>query len=341
VRPRPAALALACAIVACGGAAPGVPPQPAPAPPGAGDAPAPGPAPGDALAPTVAGCPVFPPDDPWNADVSGLPADPASGALVAAIGADAPLRLGFGAEERFYGIPYTIVGPDQPLAEIAYGTDGADYGHESDRGPLPIPLDAPIQGGDGPGRDPSGGDRHVIVVQRETCRVFELYNAVRIPGGFRVSSSVAWDLRRTPSRPPGFTSADGAGLPFFPGLVRADELAAGRIGHALRFTAPRIRRAWVAPANHCGPHDDAAAPPAGTRVRLRADFDLSPYHGAARVLLEALKRHGMILADVGTAWTISGPSDPALADLIRQVRERPVPGNAFEVVRLGPVLTGC
>jgi hypothetical protein len=298
-------------------------------------------APADGAGPIFAGCPVFPTDDPWNQDVSDRPVDPASASLIAAIGRDAPLRLGFGAEEEFYGTPVTVVPPDQPPATIAYGTDGLDYSHESDRGPFPVPLDAPIQGGSDQHPDPSGGDRHVVVVQTGTCRAFELFNAVRIPGGFRVTSSVWWDLRSSPSRPPGWTSADGAGLPILPGLVRWDEASSGTIRHALRFTAPRVRNAWVPPANHCGPHADPALPPFGARVRLRADFDVSGYGVAGRTILEALKRHGMILADVGTAWTLGGTSDPGFAEAIRELRDRPVPGSAFEVVELGPLRTDC
>jgi hypothetical protein len=339
------ALALAAAA-GCGGG--GGPPAPAapdgarePEPPGVPDAPGAPAAPDGAAGPTFAGCPVLPPEDPWNADVSVFPVDPASGALVAAMGAGAPLRLGFGASERHFGIPVTVVGPEQPPAEIAFGTDGLDFSAESDPGPYPIPLDAPIQGGDGPGRDPAGGDRHVVVVQRGTCLLFELYNAVRVQGGFRVSSAARFDLRATPSRPEGFTSADGAGLPIFPGLVRWDEASSGRIAHALRITAPRVRRAFVAPANHCGPIDDPALPPFGTRLRLRGDFDLSAYTGAARTILEALRRHGAIVSDVGAPFTLSGASDPGFADAIRQLRERPVPGSALEVLLLGDVRTGC
>lgn len=335
-------VACAAGLLACGdgrfggsGLPAGETPPAEPAPPVPPDV-----APDRARSPEIAGCPVFPPDDPWNADVSDAPVDPDSGALVAAIGAGAALRLGFGTEEH-YGIPYRVVPADQPLVEIAFGTDGLDYSHESDHGPFPIPLDAAIQGGSRERPDPRGGDRHVVVVQRGSCRLFELFDAVRVDGGYRVASAVAWNLRTSPSRPAGWTSADGAGLPIFPGLVRWDEVSSGRIAHALRFTAPRVGRGWIAPANHCGPVDDPRLPPFGTRVRLRADFDLSPYTGAARLVLEALRRHGMILADVGAPWTLSGASDPAFGDAVRQLREHPVPGTAFEVVARGAVRTDC
>lgn len=292
--------------------------------------------------PTIGGCPLFPADDPWNQDVSGLPVDPSSGALVARMEPQKPLHFGFGVEE-FYGVPITIVPPDQPLVPIEFGTDGVDYSDESDRGPFPIPRDVHIQGGSRDSPDPAIGNRHLVVVQQGTCRAFELFNAERTSDGFRASSAVWWDLRArsSPRRPAGWTSADGAGLPLVAGLIRWDEVSEGAIRHAVRVTAPRARRAYVEPANHCGPDANPALPPFGARLRLRADFDLSPYRGAARTILEALQRYGMILSDVGTAWTLGGTSDPGFADAIRQLRAHPVPGSAFEVVQLGDVRTGC
>jgi hypothetical protein len=290
--------------------------------------------------PTVAGCPVFPLDDAWNRDVSRDAVDPASDALLAQMAPDAALDLALGVTEQEYGIPYAVAPPDAAPATIAFGTDGLDFSRESDPGPFPIPLDAPIQGGREGDRDPATGDRHVVVVQSGTCLLFELFNAVRIPGGFRASAAVRWDLRESPHRPPGFTSADAAGLPIFPGLLRFDELAAGRLGHALRFTVPRVRDAYVAPANHCGPERDGRLPPFGARVRLKASFDLAPYSGPARVLLEALARHGLILADQGAPWAVTGTTDPGFAEVFRQLRARPVRGSDFEVLLL-PAIHGC
>jgi hypothetical protein len=295
---------------------------------------------GRAASPIVAGCPVFPPDDPWNRDVSRDPVDPASDALLAQMAPDAALDLALGVTEQEYGIPYAVVPADEAPATVAFGTDGLDFSAESDPGPFPIPLDAPIQGGREGDRDPAAGDRHVVVVQSGTCLLFELFNAVRIPGGFRASAAVRWDLRASPRRPPGFTSADAAGLPIFPGLLRFDEVAAGRIAHALRFTAPRVRDAYVAPANHCGPERDGRLPPFGARLRLKASFDLAPYSGPARVLLEALARHGLILADQGAPWAITGTTNPGFAEVFRQLRARPVRGSDFEVVLL-PAIHGC
>jgi hypothetical protein len=252
---------------------------------------------------------------------------------------DAALHLDLGTTEEYYGIPYTVVPASQPTVPITYGTDGIDYSDESDPGPMPIPLDAPIEGGSTADPDPASGDRHVLVLQQGSCTLYELYNAERVPGGFRVSSSAVWNLSVNHTRPAGWTSADAAGLPILPGLLRHDEAAAGAITHALRFTMPSVRRAYVAPASHCGSNTDPSRPPYGLRVRLKAGFDVSSYSGAARTLLIALKRHGLILADQGSAWYVTGTSDPAWADALDQLRARPVRGRDFEVLRLGTVTT--
>lgn len=332
-----AAPALAALLLAgCGSGATGVPASagaPAPAP-----SPSPGADPAEA-GPTVAGCPLLPADHPWNADVSALPRDARSDALLAEMSPGEPLKLALGTTEPHYGIPYTIVPPEQPLVTIAFGTGGMDFSAESDRGPFPIPLDAPIQGG-GRGEDPASGDRHLLVVQRGTCLLFEVYNAVRVRAGFRVSAAARWDLRTGARRPEGWTSADAAGLPIFPGLLRWEEVEAGRIDHALRFTLPAGGGSYVHPANHCVA-SFAPSPPFGLRVRLRASFDDAPYAPATRVLLRALKRHGMVFADHGSAWSVSGTSHPGFDAVLKDLRARPIPGSAFEVVALGPAVTGC
>jgi hypothetical protein len=289
--------------------------------------------------PRIGGCDIFPADNAWNRDVSGDAVDPASAALITAMSPDAALHLDLGTTEEYYGIPYTVVPASQPTVPITYGTDGIDYSDESDPGPMPIPLDAPIEGGSTADPDPASGDRHVLVLQQGSCTLYELYNAERVPGGFRVSSSAVWNLSVNHTRPAGWTSADAAGLPILPGLLRHDEAAAGAITHALRFTMPSVRRAYVAPASHCGSNTDPSRPPYGLRVRLKAGFDVSSYSGAARTLLIALKRHGLILADQGSAWYVTGTSDPAWADALDQLRARPVRGRDFEVLRLGTVTT--
>ncbi|HUR95796.1 MAG TPA: hypothetical protein VMY76_14530 [Gemmatimonadales bacterium] len=265
---------------------------------------------------------------------------PNSAALLSAMSPASALHLDLGTSEEFYGIPYTVVPQGQPPVAIEYGTDGADYGDESDPGPMPIPLDAPIEGGSAADPNPGSGDRHVLVVQQGDCVLYELYNAVRTASGFRVSSSARWDLQENATRPAGWTSADAAGLPILPGLLRHDEVGAGRISHALRFTVPRVRRAYVAPASHCGQYVDASLPPYGTRARLKAGFSLTPYTGDALVILTALKTYGLILADQGSAWYITGTSDPAWADALDQLRSFPVRGSDFELLASGP-MTSC
>ncbi len=290
--------------------------------------------------PRIGGCDIFPTDNPWNRDISAEPVDAASDPLIAAMSPDAVLHLDLGTTEEYYGIPYTVVPASQALVPITYGTGGYDYSDESDPGPMPIPLDAAIEGGSSADPDPGSGDRHVLVLQQGSCTLYELYNTERVAGGFRVSSSAVWNLAVNHTRPAGWTSADAAGLPILPGLLRYDEAAAGTITHALRFTTPAVRRAYVAPASHCGSYSDPSRPPYGLRVRLKATFDLSPYSGAARTVLTALQRYGLILADQGSPWYVTGTSNPGWADALSQLRDLPVHGRDFEVIRLGPT-TAC
>jgi hypothetical protein len=210
-----------------------------------------------------------------------------------------------------------------------------EYGSESDPGPMPIPAGAPIEGGSG-----SNGDRHVLVLDRDTCLLYELYSAFPLSGGgWNAKGASVWDLKSNTLRPFGWTSADAAGLPIFPGLARYDEVAAGAISHALRFTVPTTRRAYVLPATHwASSNASASAPPMGLRVRLKAGVDISGYPVQARVVLAALKRYGMILADNGSPWYISGAPDDRwdndqLATLSR------IKGSDLEVVQMGTVHT--
>lgn len=272
--------------------------------------------------PAIAGCPVFPADHAWNVRVDALPRHPASDAYVAAIGADAVVHPDFGAglwKGGAIGIPFDVVGPMQATVAVAF--DDAD---ESDPGPYPIPPGAFVEGASAPGRPANGGDRHVLVLQAGTCTLYELFDAERQgDGSWTAGSGAVFDLRGYDLRPDGWTSADAAGLPILPGLVRYDEVAAGAIRHALRFTAPRTRRAYVWPARHFASSDtDPALPPMGQRFRLRADADLSGFSPQALVIARALQRYGMILADNGSAWFVSGApddrwNDEALRDLKR------------------------
>ena len=325
-------LALTVILAACSAGA-GEPTDPG----GPGNPPAPPVPPGSVA--SLGGCEIFPGDNAWNRDVSADPVHPASAALLAEMSPGNSLHLDLGTTEEYYGIPYTVVPADQALVPITFGTDGVDYGDESDPGPMPIPLDVPIEGGSSADPDPGSGDRHVLVLRQGDCLLFELYNTVRTATGFQVSSSAVWDLTVNDTRPAGWTSADAAGLPILPGLLKYDEVAADELHHALRFTVPQVRRAYVAPASHCGQYADASLPPYGTRARLRADFDLSPYTGDALVVLTAMKRYGLMLADQGSAWYVTGTSDPRWEDALDQLQTHPVHGSDFELLASGPLTT--
>jgi hypothetical protein len=272
-------------------------------------------------------CPVFPRDNHWNVRIDGLPVAAGSERLVRSIGLDRPVHPDFGSglyEGRPIGIPYTTVARRQRRVRVSFG-----YADESDRGRYPIPRRAPIEGG----RD-SDGDRHVIVVDRDRCKLYELFAAYPVAGGsrWRAGSGAVWSLRSNRLRPRGWTSADAAGLPILPGLARYEEVRRGAIDHALRFTAQRTRRAYVYPARHfASSSDDPELPPMGLRVRLRAGFDTSGFPRQARIVLTALKRYGMILADNGAPWFISGaPSRGWHNEDLHELRR--VHGADFEVV---------
>jgi hypothetical protein len=276
----------------------------------------------------------FPADNVWNTPIVDAPVDPRSDALIASIGLDDHLHPDFGADWDGgpFGIPYTVVEGGQAGVEVTF-----DYADESDPGPYPIPADAPVEGG-----DDADGDRHVIVIDRDAWKLYELFDAYPEDGGrrWRAGSGAVFDLSSNALRPAGWTSADAAGLPIFPGLVRYDEVVEqGEIRHALRFTARRTRRAYVHPARHWASSiDDPDVPPMGMRVRLKAGFDTSGFPPQARVVLQALKTYGMILADNGSDWYVSGAPDARWSDEELGALET-VPGSAFEVVRMGEVVT--
>ncbi len=270
----------------------------------------------------------FPDSNPWNTDISAAPVDPNSSTLIASCGVR-NLHPDFGTTWNGApnGIPYIIVDGSQPTVPVTF-----DYDGESDPGPYPIPSDAPIEGGAG-----SNGDRHVLIIDRDNWLLYELFAAYPQAGGTRwhAGSGAVFDLGTNALRPEGWTSADAAGLPIFPGLVRYDEVVErGEIRHALRFTCPRTRRAYVPPARHwASSSNDATLPPMGMRVRLRADFNLSGFPSEVRVILTALKRYGMLLADNGSGWYISGAPDPRWDDSALGALKS-VPSTAFEVVRI-------
>lgn len=247
---------------------------------------------------------IFPPDNYWNTPVDELPVDVNSAAYIQTIGAADNVHPDFGSgtwNGGPIGIPYIEITGDQPLVDVVF-----DYADESDPGPYPVPPDAPIEGGPA-----SDGDRHVILLDRENHMLYELYYAWPDPdGSWSAGSGAIYDLSSNTLRPAGWTSADAAGLPIFPGLVRYDEVAAGSIDHALRFTAPQTRRAYVWPARHFASSlTGTQYPPMGQRFRLKADYDISGFSPENQVILTALKRYGLVLADNGSPMFISGAPD--------------------------------
>jgi len=274
---------------------------------------------------------VFPADNPWNTDISREPVDPSSATLIASCGLR-NLHPDFGTvwNGAPNGIPYVTVRSGQAKVPVTFG-----YADESDPGPYPIPPDAPIEGGAN-----GNGDRHVLVVDLDAWKLYELFDAHPENGGtrWRAGSAAVFDLSSNALRPAGWTSGDAAGLPIFPGLVRYEEaVERGAIEHALRFTCPRTRRGYLEPARHHASSDTSSAlPPMGMRVRLRASFDTTGFSPEVRVILRAMMRYGMFLADNGSGWYVSGAPDPRWSDE-RLGELKRVPSSAFEVVRMGTV----
>jgi hypothetical protein len=280
----------------------------------------------------VSGQQVFPTNNPWNLDISTQPVDPNSANLIASIGLDRTLRADFGTYYNGapHGMPYTVVSASQPRVPVSF-----TWASESDPGPYPIPPNAPIEGGPA-----STGDRHVIVIDKDNGKLYEMFAAYPQGTGWRAASGAVFDLNSNVLRPAGWTSADAAGLPIFPGLVRYEEaMQAGVIAHALRFTVPTSRRAYVSPARHFASSNTSTnLPPMGMRVRLKASFNVAPYPREVQAILNALKKYGMFVADNGSPWYIQGAPDPrwnvtALRTLLN------VKGSNFEVVRMGTVVT--
>jgi len=274
--------------------------------------------------PSAPNCPIFPRTNPWNRPVDNLPVASSSRGLIRSIGLDIGLHPDFGSgtwDGGPIGIPYNVVSRKTPRVKLSF-----DYADESDKGPYPIPRHVKLE---------YGGDHHALMIDRSSCKLYEVYAL----HGRHAGSGAIWSLRSNKVRRAGWTSADAAGLPIFPGLVRWDEVNRGQIDHALRFTVERTRRAYIYPARHySSDSNDASLPPMGLRVRLEADYPIDSFPRQARIVLAALKRYGMIVADNGTDWYISGAPSPhwdndALHALAR------VKGSAFEVVdtrSLGP-----
>jgi hypothetical protein len=263
-------------------------------------------------------CPIFPASNPWNQRVDRLPTDPRSDAIVAAIGADEPFHPDFGTR---YGIPFTTVSAQQKRVRV-----GFDYADESDKGPYPIPANVPLE---------QGSDSHALIVDRDRCRLYELFAAHRTGTGWHAGSGAIWNLRSNRLRPKGWTSADAAGLPILPGLARWDDVKRGSIDHALRFTVSRTRDAFVFPARHAASDlTDANLPPMGLRFRLKASVDVSDLPRQARIVAVALQRYGMIVADNGSDWFVTGAPSPHWDDEQLNALKR-LRGADFEVVK-GP-----
>src|SRR6185369_7398543 len=276
----------------------------------------------------------FPSDNLWNTDISALPVDPNSANIINFIGSTVSLHPDFGAGEiknQTIGIPYQVVAGTQAKVNVTLNA----FADESDPGPEPIPANALIEGYPKPGN----GDRHVLVLDKDGCWLYELYNASVKNGKWSADQASIWDMTIDEQRPYTWTSADAAGLPVFVGLARFDEVAAGSINHALRFTVPTSQRAFVLPATHwASTNTSASAPPMGTRLRLKASFDISGFPADDQVLLTAMKKYGLILADNGSAIFISGAPDNRWnntdLNLLKQIT-----ASSFEVVQTGTIFT--
>ena len=275
--------------------------------------------------PTIGGCTIFPAYNAWNQDISKLPVSALSDTYINSISATKTLHPDFG-QDLSYGIPFNVVSASQPMVPITFTA----YGDESDAGPYPMPAN-PLQ--------EDGGDGHVLVLQSGSCKLYELYNAGKNSNnaGWHTDSGAVWNLNTGALRPAGWTSADAAGLPILPGLVRYDEVAAGAINHAIRFTAPKTQNGWILPATHQAGSNNANLPPMGLRVRLKANYDTSKLTGQALVIATAMKKYGLILADNGSSWFFQGASDARWNDdQLNQLKQ--IPGSAFEAVNTGPII---
>ena len=285
----------------------------------------PAPTPTPAPPPGLGACDIFPGSNVWNRPVDGLPVASNSATMVAAIGLGAGLHPDF-SDGGWYGIPFNVVGTSTPRSTVSF-----EYDDESDDVGYPIPGDPAIEG---------GSDRHILMVETNECRLYELYAALKSGSSWSAGSGATWDLGSNALRPAGWTSADAAGLPIFPGLVRYEELAPGAIHHAIRFTAPTTCNGYIYPARHeAGDGSCAAKPPMGLRVRLKASVDISGFGRQARIVLQALKTYGMLLADNGSPWYITGaPSHGWDDDDLHDLGQ--VHGDAFEVVDTSGFVNG-
>src|SRR5580700_11333606 len=276
--------------------------------------------------PGAAGCPMFPADNVWNTSIANLPVNTHSAQWLASMNAPTTnLHPDFGPSgdpSNPYGMPYTVVPPGHPFVNVSF-----QYASESDPGPYPFGADTPIEGGQN-----ASGDRHALMVDPATCTLYELYNAQYSPSGSTAGSGAIWNLRSNALRPAGWTSADAAGLPILPGILRYDEVQSGSVTHAIRMTAQTTDTSYVWPARHeAGARSDPNLPPMGARFRLNANFNIAGFSAPAQVVLRAMQHYGLILADNGSNWYFGGTADPAWPlSLVDELKN--IPASAFEAV---------
>jgi hypothetical protein len=286
------------------------------------------------LVPSIGGCAIFPPDNAWNTridDASKFPVRVRSAGYIARMNPGGTLHPDWGDwSSSRYGIPWQTVPGGQPKVPMTFSNPS-----ESDPGPYPFPPNALVEGGSG-----SGGDMHVLVIDTGTCTLYETWSSTRVGQGWSCGSGAKFDLSSNALRPDGWTSADAAGLPILPGLVRVSEVNAGVIRHALRFTIGSTQQAYIHPATHAAGTSDPSLPPMGLRLRLKASFDLSSFQGPAKVILTAMQQYGLILADNGGDWFVSGDSDDHWAPLMGAIVQAfgHVHGSDFEAVETGPLV---
>jgi hypothetical protein len=281
--------------------------------------------------PRLENCPVLPADNIWNTPIENLPVAANSAAYIQTIGSNTHFHLDFGSglwDGGPIGIPYDVVDANTPRVNVSF-----DYADESDPGPYLIPPNPHIEGGPN-----SSGDRHILLLDRSACRLYELYSAYPTAEGWQAGSGAIYDLNSNALRPSGWTSADAAGLPILPGLIRYDEVASGKILHAIRFTAPQTRRAYIWPARHFASSlTGSQYPPMGQRFRLRASFDITSYEPQIQVILQAMKTYGIILADNGSAWYVSGvPDERWDNDILHNIDS--LKGSDFEAVDVSSLM---
>jgi hypothetical protein len=275
--------------------------------------------------PGAGNCAIFPANNVWNIDISALPVATNSATIINTMGLSIGLHPDFGSNLS-YGIPYNVVPDSTPKSTVKF-----TYASESDLGPYPIPSSPKIEG---------SSDHHMLLVDKDTCYLYEMWNVSKRKGHWSTGSGAIWNLNSNALRPDGWTSADAAGLPILPGLVRFDEVASGVISHALRFTVPQTQKAHIYPARHdAGSTTSSSYPPMGLRVRLKASFDISKFSPQNQVILKALKQYGMLLADNGSAWYVTGVSDSRWNDTDLHLLNG-AHGSAFEVVDTSTLVNG-